>query len=85
MSLRYQVPKIFLLFSTLYTLKRVAGKIYIRFSQWQFSETTALLKMKLEQHDIKYKENSEKNPSPRWDLNPRHSAAKILVLCEHYA
>ena len=40
MSLRYQIPKIFPLLSTLYILERVAGKICIHFS-W-FSETTAL-------------------------------------------
>ena len=31
-----------------------------------------ILKMKQQQHDIKGKENSEKIPSPRWDLNPRN-------------
>ena len=40
MSLRYQIPKIFPLLSTLYILEGVAGKICIHFS-W-FSETTAL-------------------------------------------
>ena len=39
-SLRYQVPKIFPLLSTLYILERVAGKICLDFSQ--FSETTVL-------------------------------------------
>ena len=39
-SLRYQVPKIFPLLSTLYILERVAGKICIHLSQ--FSETEAL-------------------------------------------
>ena len=39
-SLRYQVPKIFPLSSTLYILERVAGKICIHLSQ--FSETDAL-------------------------------------------
>ena len=32
-----------------------------------------LLKMKQQQHDINFEEDSEKNPSPRWDLNPRPS------------
>ena len=32
-----------------------------------------ILKMKQQQHDINYEEDSEKNPSPRWDLNPRPS------------
>ena len=40
MSLRYRIPKIFPLLSTLYILERVAGKICIHFS-W-FSETIAL-------------------------------------------
>ena len=39
-SLRYPVPKIFALLSTLYILAGVSGKICIHFSQ--FSETTAL-------------------------------------------
>lgn len=39
-SLWYQVPKIFLLLSTLYILTGVAGKIWMHFSQ--FSETTVL-------------------------------------------
>ena len=39
-SLKYQVPKIFPLCSTLYILERVAGKICIHLSQ--FSETEAL-------------------------------------------
>ena len=39
-SLRYEVPKIFPLLSTLHILKRVAGKIWIHLSQ--FSETKAL-------------------------------------------
>ena len=40
MSLRYQVPKIFPLLSTLYILERVADKICIHLSQ--FPETEAL-------------------------------------------
>ena len=32
-----------------------------------------ILKMKQQQHDINFEEDSEKNPSPRWDLNPRAS------------
>ena len=39
-SLRYQVPKIYPLSSTLYILERVAGKICIHLSQ--FSETEPL-------------------------------------------
>ena len=30
----------------------------------------SLLKMKQQQHDIEFMETSEKNLSPRWDLNP---------------
>ena len=29
--------------------------------------------MKQQQHDIKFEEDSEKNPSARWDLNPQPS------------
>ena len=32
----------------------------------------SIFKMKQQQqHDIEFVETSEKNPSPRWDLNPR--------------
>ena len=30
-----------------------------------------LLKMKQQQHDINLRRTRKKNPSPRWDLNPR--------------
>ena len=31
------------------------------------------------ERDIKCKENSEKNPSARWDLNPRPSEFSVLA------
>ena len=33
----------------------------------------SILAVYLQHHDINFEEDSEKNPSPRWDLNPRPS------------
>ena len=33
----------------------------------------SILKMKQQQHDINLRRTRKKNPSPRWDLNPRPS------------
>ena len=41
---------------------------------WFFQERYLfILKMKQQQHDINFEEDSEKIPRPRWDLNPRPS------------
>ena len=42
-------------------------------NQLYATSKVSILKMKEQQHDIKCKKNSEKNRSPRWDLNPRPS------------
>ena len=46
-------------------------KAYPRCSQP--TSKVSILKMKRQQHDIDLRRTRKKNPSPRWDLNPRPS------------
>ena len=46
---------------------------HIKMQPMQATSKVRKLKMKQPQHDIEFTETSEKNPSPRWDLNPRPS------------
>ena len=43
-----------------------------------------ILKMKQQQHDINLRRTRKKNPSPRWDLNPRPSVILIghKIFCD---
>ena len=55
----------------LLTASRCHLKAYPRCGQP--TSKVSILKMKQQQRDINFKEDSEKNPSPRWGLNPRPS------------
>ena len=57
----YEAKKGRLTFS-FYVIKRFT-QIFVKVNQ----------KWKMKEHDINYEEDSEKNPRPRWDLNPRPS------------
>ena len=51
------------------TASRCHLKAYQRCGQP--TSKVSILKMKQQQHDINLRRTRKKNPSPRWDLNPR--------------